>query len=284
MTGSTGYVGSRMQAAMQARANWCIAAIGRDDFAMGASAVASKLDGADVVMNLAGAPILARWTDEYKRTLRASRIDTTRKLVDAISAASSRPKLLISTSAVGIYEEGGTHTESRHTFSNGFLGSLAMDWEAEALRARDLGVRTVIFRFGVVIGAGGGALAQMMPPFRLGLGGTIGDGKQYMSWVHMDDLIEAHMAAIDDESYEGIYNLTSPNPVTNAELTAALGKALNRPALMRVPGFVLRLQYGEGASVLMDGVRALPERLLEKGFKFKHPSIEAALLESTGGG
>lgn len=268
---------------MQERGNWCIAAIGRDDLAMGVDAIAAKIDGADAVINLAGAPIIARWTEEYKRTLRASRIDTTRKLVDAIKLSPNKPKLLISTSAVGIYEEGKSHTESKHTYSKGFLGGLALDWEAEALRAKSMGVRTVIFRFGVVIGPGGGALAQMLPPFRLGLGGTIGDGKQYMSWVHMDDLIEAHLAAIDDESYEGVYNLTSPNPVTNAELTAALGRALKRPALMRVPGFVLRLQYGEGATVLMDGQRVLPERLLEKGFKFKYPTIEAALGVSVGG-
>jgi hypothetical protein len=276
MTGASGYVGTRLTKEFRQRL-WRTVPVVRDD--LGSDATLARLvDGADALVNLAGAPILARWTSAYKQTLRQSRIDTTRALVRAISQATVRPRVLVSASAVGIYRPGGlTHTEDSHELDEGFLGQLARDWEAEAMRATEMGVRVVILRCGIVLSCHGGALARMLPPFRLGLGGRIGSGGQYFSWVHLDDLAAMVVRAITFERMSGAYNATAPNPVTNAELTRALGAALGRPTFMRVPPFVLRLQYGEGARVLVEGQKVLPERLTAEGFRFGYERIEQAL-------
>jgi hypothetical protein len=276
MTGASGYVGTRLTKEFRQRL-WQTVPVVRDD--LGSDATLARLvDGADALVNLAGAPILARWTSAYKQTLRQSRIDTTRALVRAIGAATVKPRVLVSASAVGIYRTGGmTHTEDSHELDEGFLGQLARDWEAEAMRASEMGVRVVILRFGIVLSCHGGALARMLPPFRLGLGGRIGSGGQYFSWVHLDDLAAMVARAITFERMSGAYNATAPNPVTNAELTRALGAALGRPTFMRVPPFVLRLQYGEGARVLVEGQKVLPERLTAEGFRFGYERIGQAL-------
>lgn len=276
MTGASGYVGTRLTKEFRQRL-WQTVPVVKEDFGSDAT-LARLVDGADALVNLAGAPILARWTSAYKQTLRESRIETTRALVDAIGAATVKPRVLVSASAVGIYRAGDlTQTEDSHELDEGFLGQLARDWEAEAMRATEMGVRVVVLRFGIVLSCTGGALAKMLPPFRLGLGGRIGSGGQYFSWVHLDDLAAMVVRAVTFERMSGAYNATAPNPVTNAELTRALGAALGRPTFMRVPPFVLRLQYGEGARVLVEGQKVLPGRLTAEGFRFGYESIGQAL-------
>ncbi|UCD34703.1 MAG: TIGR01777 family oxidoreductase [Nitrospiraceae bacterium] len=278
MSGASGFVGTNLTAAFEQR-GWKVIPLGRADFRGSAEALARRMEGADCIVNLAGAPITGRWTEEYKKILYESRVHVTRSLVQAAALMKSRAELFISASAIGYYAADGTHTEEDNVPADDFLGHLAHDWEAESHKAVHAGMRTVIFRFGVVLGKGGGALSQMVKPFRMGLGGTIGDGSQAFSWVHMEDLTRAFVEAAEDPSYEGVYNLTAPNPTTNRGLTGALGKALGRPIIMRVPAFVLRLQLGEGAQVLIRGQKVLPKRLLDRGFSFHFQDIEEAVRD-----
>lgn len=275
MSGASGFVGTHLKQVFAAQ-GWTVTALGRDAF-RSAETLNGKLQNTDIVVNLAGAPIAARWSDAYKKELYASRIDTTRAMVSALAELEKRPRLFISTSAVGIYPPDLPCDESSSALARDFLGRLAQDWEREASRATDLGVRTVVFRFGVVLGRGGGALQKMLLPFRLGLGGVIGDGKQPFPWVHIEDLAEAFLFVIGQERCSGVYNLTAPNPVSNAVFTKALAATLHRPAMFPVPTFVLRLRFGEGADVLIKGQHVLPRRLQESGFKFRYPRIEEAL-------
>jgi uncharacterized protein (TIGR01777 family) len=276
MSGATGFVGSNLGSAFR-ELKWHVVPLGRGDFTSGL--LADKMAGADVVINLAGAPVIRRWTAEYKKTMYESRVNTTRSLVQACSKMDPQPGLFISASAIGYYAPGGPHTENSHVKADNFLGHLAREWEKEALMANEFGIRTVVFRFGVVLGKNGGALKEMLMPFKLGMGGTIGNGSQPFSWVHIKDLTRAVQTAVDDESYQGIYNLTAPNPTTNKGLTKALGKALKKPTIMQIPKFVLRLQLGEGAQVITEGQNVLPERLLTGGFSFSFNTIEDAVKD-----
>jgi len=276
MSGSTGFVGSNLNRAFE-KNQWSIVPLGRNDFKSGVDQLSEKMKGVDIIVNLAGAPVIGRWTGEYKKMMYESRIKITESLVRACSKMDRKPKVLISASAVGYYASGGPHTEKKYRKDRGFLGHLAQDWERAALEAEKIGIRTIIFRFGIVLGRGGGALQQMITPFKLGLGGTIGDGSQPFSWIHMDDLTQAYERAIEDDTYSGIYNITAPNPTTNKGLTEAIGKALGRPALLRIPTFVLRMRYSEGAQMLSSGQEVIPERLLEKGFRFQFAEIQKAV-------
>lgn len=233
------------------------------------------LNTTDIVINLAGANIINRWSESYKKLLYSSRIDTTSKIVKAINSISNKPKILISTSAVGIYDNISTYDENG-SFSNDFLSNLCQDWEKEALKAKNETTKVAIFRFGIVLGQEGGALQKMITPFKLGLGGTIGSGKQAFSFVHIDDLLNAYKFVIEN-SHEGIFNLTAPKPTTNKGLTLALGKTLKRPTILPVPEFVLKLIFSEGARVLTDGQSAIPKKLLDLGFEFKFKTIEETI-------
>ena len=233
------------------------------------------LNTTDIVINLAGANIINRWSESYKKLLYSSRIDTTSKIVKAINSISNKPKILISTSAVGIYDNISTYDENG-SFSNDFLSNLCQDWEEEALKAKNETTKVAIFRFGIVLGQEGGALQKMITPFKLGLGGTIGSGKQAFSFVHIDDLLNAYKFVIEN-SHEGIFNLTAPKPTTNKGLTLALGKTLKRPTILPVPEFVLKLIFSEGARVLTDGQSAIPKKLLDLGFEFKFKTIEETI-------
>ncbi|HXX79983.1 MAG TPA: TIGR01777 family oxidoreductase [Thermodesulfovibrionales bacterium] len=281
MSGATGFIGSHLSRTFADR-GWKVIPLRREDLKLGDDDFLKKMEAADVVVNLAGASVAERWTEEYKKVMYSSRVDTTRKIVNALGKMVRKPGLFISTSAVGIYDTEGEHTEEDAHYANDFLGKLALDWERAALKAGELGVRTVIFRFGVVLGIEGGALKKMLIPFRMGLGGVIGHGKQPFSWVHIEDLIRAYTTVIENDTYHGIYNLTSPYPITNADLTKALGHALHKPAFVHVPAFAFRLQLGEGARVLLEGQRVLPRRLLESGFTFKFTEIETALEDLVG--
>jgi len=278
ISGASGFVGSHLSRVLQAE-GWTVISLGRQDFSGDNQRLANRLQGVQAIINLAGAPILRRWSPAYKKTLAASRAGVTRQLVTALATLreAERPGLFISTSAVGYYAAGRRHTEDDHLQADGFLGQLAKDWEQEAWRAQGLGIRTVVFRLGVVLGPGGGALAQMLPAFRLGLGGTIGNGSQAFSWIHRDDLIRAYRAAIADPGWEGVYNLTAPEVASNATLTRALGSALGRPTWLPVPAWLLTLVFGEAASVLTEGQEVIPKRLLAAGFQFSFATIEQAV-------
>jgi len=233
------------------------------------------LNESDIVINLSGANIINRWTESYKELLYTSRIDTTKNIVEAIKNISNPPKIFISTSAVGIYDNENTYDENG-TFSNDFLSNLCQDWEKEALKAKSEKTKVSIFRFGIVLGKNGGALSKMITPFKMGVGGVIGDGKQAFSFIHLEDLLEAYKFIIENEK-EDIFNLTAPNPTTNKGLTLALGKTLKRPTILPLPEFVLNIIFSEGAKVLTDGQSAIPKNLLDLGFNFKYKTIEETI-------
>ena len=232
----------------------------------------------DVVINLAGASIFAKWTEEHKQAIRESRVSTTRNIVEGISSHSEKQFTLFSTSAVGYYGFHGDEElteESPH--GEDFLARIAVEWEGEALKAKDKGVRVVITRFGIVMGEKGGALSQMIPLFKKYVGGPIGSGKQWFSWAHIKDLAEAFVFLLKHPEIAGPVNVCSPNPVRNKDLAKALGKALHRPSFMPAPGFMIKLVLGEFGSVILEGQRVLPRRLLKKGFTFQYPDIDKAL-------
>jgi uncharacterized protein (TIGR01777 family) len=232
---------------------------------------------ADLIFNLAGRTIFKRWTKQYKQQIYDSRVVTTRHLVEALSAATQ--SVLVSTSAVGYYGNcGDTELIESSPPGKEFLSKLAVAWEAEAKAAQNKGARVAIARFGIVLGSDGGALAKMIPAFKSFVGGPLGDGNQWLPWIHMHDMVAAlqHVASAVDLS--GSFNMCAPNPVSNAMMAAALGKALDRPAGMPAPAFMLKMMMGEVADVLLGSQRALPSRLLESGFQFQFPEIDAALV------
>lgn len=234
------------------------------------------VSGQDVLINLAGTSIFGRWTQDYKEELRLSRILTTRNLVEAIPQGAGIT--LVSASGAGYY---GFHEDEELDESSprgqDFLALLAADWEAEAVKASDKGARVVITRFGIVLGRTGGALQQMITPFKWFVGGPLGNGMQWFSWIHVEDLVEAMLFVMGRSDLSGAFNFTSPNPVRNKELSKELGKALGRPSWLPAPGFMIRLVLGEFGGVLLKGQRVLPRRLLEAGFSFRYPRLEEAL-------
>ncbi len=236
--------------------------------------------GPDAVVNLAGASIAGgRWTAERKAVLRASRIDTTRALVEALAKMNVRPSVLVSASAIGIYGNRGDEllTEESQAGAD-FLAELAREWEAEALKAEALGIRVVLARFGIILARGGGALGKMLLPFKMGAGGRLGAGQQWMSWVALEDVVGILRMAIEKAAVKGAVNVVAPQPVKNAEFTKALAKALHRPALLPAPAFALRLVLGEMADALLLGSqRVTPQKLEQLGYSFLHPDLPAAL-------
>lgn len=236
--------------------------------------------GADAVVNLAGASIAGgRWTKARKQLLRTSRIDTTRALVGALAKMNARPRVLVSASAIGIYGDRGDErlTEESEPGTD-FLAGLAQDWEAEALKAEALGIRVVLTRFGIVLARHGGALAKMLLPFKLGVGGSLGSGKQWMSWITLEDVVGAVRFAIENGSVRGAVNVVAPQPVQNAEFTQALAKALRRPGLFPAPAFVLRLALGEMAdALLLSSQRVSTQKLQGLGYQFRFPELPSAL-------
>ena len=270
---ATGFVGTNLTKFFK-NLNYNIIPISRE-ILNNESKLKNVLEQSDVVINLAGANIIGRWTPQYKELLYSSRIDTTSKIVNAINTVENKPKLLISTSAVGIYDNKSTYSENG-SFSNDFLSTLCQNWEKEALKAKNGTTKVSIFRFGIVMGKDGGALSKMITPFKLGLGGVIGSGKQAFSYIHIDDLMNAYKFVIENE-FEETFNLTAPVPTTNKGLTLALGKILKRPTILPVPEFVLKLIFSEGAKVLTDGQSAIPKKLLDLGFEFKFKTIEETI-------
>lgn len=265
LTGASGFVGTTLQESFEN----CVIINRKDDEQM----ILHKLEDVDVVINLAGAPIIKRWSDPYKKVLLDSRIKTTETLVNAINQ--SNITHFISTSAIGIYPNNKRCDESCTEVADDFLGELAHKWEAEAQHCTK---PTTILRFGVILGKEGGALAQMITPFKWGVGGIIGNGKMMTSWIHMDDLMGMYHYIIDNK-LTGIFNATSPNSVSNYTFTKALGKALHRPTILPIPEFVLRIMYGEASSVLTGSKEVYPRAIQEKGFVFEHEEIKASLKD-----
>lgn len=275
ITGASGFAGTNLTNYFT-NLNYEIIKIKRE-YLSDAKKLEEIVNKADILINLAGANIINRWTDKYKKTLYNSRIDTTKSLINAIKNAKNRPEILISTSAVGIYDNKASYDENGN-FSDDFLGKLANDWEKEANKAKEYGVKTSIFRFGIILGKDGGALQKMLPAFKFGLGGTIGDGKQAFSYIHIADLLDAYKFVIENK-HEGVFNLTAPTPTTNKGLTKALGRNLHRPTILPVPTFVLDLIFSEGSQVLTDGQSAVPKHLLDLGFKFKFHNIDETIKD-----
>lgn len=234
------------------------------------------LEGCDVVINLAGASINQRWTEQAKHRIMDSRIAVTRRLVVAVNALDRKPELFISASAVGIYPSDGIYNEGSAAEGDGFLANVCRQWEEEAQKL-STDVRLAITRFGVVLASDGGALPLMLLPFRLFAGGKIASGKQGFSWIHIDDVVQAMLFVIDHKALSGVINFVSPQPVSNAVFTEAASMALSRPAWFTVPRFVFRLLYGEGEVFVTEGQRVFPTRLLSAGYSFRYSDIRMAL-------
>lgn len=250
----------------------------RNDLELSDIALTERVNGAFAIINLAGAPIIHRWTKAYKEELYTSRIRTTQKLANAIRLASAKPEVFISTSAVGIYKNGTCNTERAAQYDSGYLGKICKDWEASALTTLKI-TRTVIFRLGVVLGRDGGALKNLLPIFKMGLGGPVSTGKQGFPWIHIDDLLQAYLFVLDHPEAEGIFNLTAPEIITNKQFTTTLASVVKRPAILPVSQFALKLLYGQGAVALTEGAFVEPYRLKEAGFEFCYPKLEEALRQ-----
>jgi hypothetical protein len=297
ITGATGTIGLALADTLRARGD-TVVALSRDpergERVLGDGAVvhpwpeppaapppAEALAGA---VHLLGEPVAQRWTDEARRAIRDSRVLGTRSLVAGLAALADgdRPRALISQSATGYYGPRGDEELDEHASpGSDFLADVVVAWESEAMTAS--GMRVACTRTGVVLAPDGGALAKMLPFFRLGIGGPVAGGHQYVPWIHLDDVVGALLHCIDDDSAAGPVNVTAPTPVTNAELSHALGHALSRPAFLPVPGFAIKLLYGEMAEMVTTGQRAIPARLTALGYRFHHPEVEAALRDVLGG-
>jgi hypothetical protein len=249
-------------------------------FQAGEPLAPEALAGAQAVLHLAGEPVNQRWTQEGKRRIRDSRVLGTRGVVEAMRAAGTVQRF-VSVSAVGYYggARGAEPLTEESPPGNDFLSGVCVAWEAEALRAREVGARVAVARLGVVLHPEGGALHTMLPQFRMGAGGRVGSGKQYVSWVHRADAVAALRFLLESPSLEGPFNLTAPEPVTNLEFAHVLAARLGRPSLMHIPGFVLKAALGEMAQIALEGQRVLPRRLTEAGFTFRFPRLEEALKD-----
>jgi uncharacterized protein (TIGR01777 family) len=298
VTGASGLIGPQLVAALQARGAR-VTVLSRDPararkrlgeveaFAwdlLREPAPAAALEGRDAVVHLAGEPVAQRWSAKAKRAIRESRVLGTRNLLAGLETAGPRPGTLVSSSAIGYYGPRGEEPiDEDAPPGNDFLAQVCVEWEAEAARARELGARVVCVRTGVVLDASGGALGKMLPPFRLGVGGPVAGGRQYISWITTDDLVGLMLAALEGPDWSGPINATAPEPVSNADFSRALGRTLGRPALVPVPGLALRALYGEMAEIVTTGARVVPARPLMLGYGFLHPRLEEALRSALGG-
>jgi uncharacterized protein (TIGR01777 family) len=289
ITGSTGLIGSALVADLAGDGHEVIRLVRRapagpgevrwDPQAAEGGLDPTTLSGSDAVVHLAGAPVAGgRWTTARKADLRGSRIQSTKALVAAMTAAAAPPAVLLCGSAIGWYGDTGSRlVDESAPAGSGFLAQLVRDWEAAARSAEPAGIRVASLRSGIVLSRGGGALASLVPLFRFGLGARIGSGGQFISWIALADEVRAIRFLLDHAQLRGPVNLTAPAPVTNAQLTAALARTLGRPALLRVPALVLRAALGELSSELLTGARVVPRKLQEAGFAFRYAEIGAAL-------
>ena len=285
VTGASGRIGTALVQRLRARGD-DVTVLSRDPERgvgwdpVSEPAPARALRGAGAVVHLAGEDVAQRWSAAAKRRIAQSREAGTRHLVAGIAALpeGERPGMLVSGSASGYYgPRGDEEVDETAPAGEDFLARVCVAWEREARAAEDLGLRVVRVRTGVVLDRHGGALAKMLPPLRLGVGGPVAGGKQWMPWIHRDDEVGIMLAALDNEGWSGPVNASAPNPVTNKEFSKALGRALNRPAVAPVPALAIKLLYGEMASIVTTGVRMMPKRALELGYTFAHPELDEAL-------
>jgi uncharacterized protein (TIGR01777 family) len=294
ITGASGFVGQALLPALKLE-GYDVVAVSRKvrDTASGVRWVLGdpvtvddwqkEVDGAFGLINLAGEPIIGkRWTPEQKKALRDSRVVTTQNLVTAIAQARQKPSVLVSASAIGLYPKNEeTELDEASRPADDFLGKLCQEWEDAAKVAEVHGVRTVLLRIGVVLGRNGGALERMLPVFKWGLGGPLGSGNQWFSWVHLADVVGLILWALASGQVQGPVNAVAPNPVRMKDFASTLGKVLNRPAFLPAPSFALNLVLGESAQVVLDGQRVLPKAALQQGYTFRFPELEAALRDLT---
>lgn len=269
--GASGFIGRRLAAALRARGDEVHTASLRDP-----AGAAAQSAGSDAVINLAGAPVAQRWTPSHKAEIERSRTVLPAQFLRALAAVDARPAAYISASAIGYYgtSRTATFTEASPP-GTGFLARVCVGWEAVAHDAAALGMRTAVVRTGIALGAEGGALEKLLPIFRFGLGGVVASGEQWYSWIHADDVVGIYLHALDGA--EGVLDATAPEPVTNRAFTRELAAALGRPALVPVPAFAAALMLGEGAAVITEGQRVLPERTVATGYRFQYPALGEAL-------
>jgi uncharacterized protein (TIGR01777 family) len=295
ITGATGLIGSRLVRALRERGDG-VTVLSRDPDraratlgdveahawrALDEPAPAAALSGRDAVVHLAGETVAQRWSAKGRRAIHDSREVGTRHLVAGLRAAEPRPRALVSASGVNYYGPRGDEPVTEDAApGDDFLARVCVAWEREAQAARELGLRVVTLRTAVVLDAGGGALAKMLPFFRLGIGGPVAGGRQYLPWIHADDIVGLYMAGLDGEDWDGAFNAGAPEPATNRDFSRALGRALRRPAFAPVPGLAVRLLYGDMAEIVTTGQRAVPTRALEHGYAFRHTDVERALRDA----
>jgi uncharacterized protein (TIGR01777 family) len=298
VTGATGVIGRAVVSALRERGDEVVAlsrnaARARESLGVeavewsdpkGEAAPTAAFEGVSGVIHLLGEPVAQRWSESAKKEIRDSRVLGTRNLLAGMREAGPRLKVLVAQSATGFYgPRGDEPVDEGEPAGSGFLAGVVVDWEAEvAGGAEQLGLRAPICRTGVVLSESGGALETMLPPFKLGVGGPVAGGDQYIPWVHIDDVVGALLFALDNEEANGPLNVTAPAPATNKEFSKALGRALHRPAVMPVPGFAIKALYGEMSAIVTTGVRAEPTRLLKLGYRFRHPSLDDALAAALG--
>jgi uncharacterized protein (TIGR01777 family) len=297
LTGATGLIGAGIVRALQARGD-SVTVLSRDPDRARAtlpgveahawrpldeSAPAAALRGRDAVVHLAGESVAQRWTDASRRAIHDSREIGTRNLVAGLAAAEPRPRVLVSASGVNYYGLRGDEPLTEDAApGDDFRARVCIAWEREASAARDLGLRVAMLRTAVVLDKDGGALSKMLPFFRLGIGGPVAGGRQYLPWIHAEDIAGLYVAVLDDDSWDGPTNACAPEPATNRDFSRALGRALHRPAFAPVPGFAVRLLYGDMAEIVTEGQRAVPMRALEHGYAFRHTDLENALRDAVG--
>jgi uncharacterized protein (TIGR01777 family) len=272
VTGAGGFIGRRLSEKLRAEGHRVNALSVRREIAAAPSA--------DAVVHLAGEPVAQRWTAAARERIRRSRVEGTRRLVDALARLDRRPGVLVSMSATGYYGSRGDEVLTEESApGTGFLSEVCVDWEKEAQRAEALGMRVVRMRTGVVLDRGGGALKKMLPAFRMGLGGRLGSGRHWMAWIHLADLVELIASAVRNEGIRGAVNAVAPNPSRNAEFTRELAQALRRPAVFPAPAFALKLLFGEMSSVLLDSQRVVPQAAQSAGFRFQYPELGGAFRD-----
>ncbi len=282
IVGASGFIGTELTQMFDTH-GYEVVPVSRKHFKMNIHDFKELFRETDVLINLAGAPIIKRWTTSYKNKIRQSRTDTAQKIHTAFKLLKDRPRLYIAASAIGVYESSpDLHTENSTQFSNGFLGKLVKDWESGSQQFAGLhDVRLVIMRLGIVLSKHGGAYPKLALPYKMLIGGRLGNGKQAMSFIHIDDLKNAVMYFIRNGNAQGVYNLTVPNPVSNRDFSAALGKGLKRPDLLVIPKFLVRWRYGQASSVILDAPWVVSEKLQKNGFSFTYADIKSAIGQLT---